>query len=79
MNSLSSLWAKFYHMEGVELSFTRHEQLECYRLRMWINGVSFFDEIIDFCSACSKKKQENIAKFELLKRLNLKYEHHISE
>ena len=79
MSSLATLWAKFYHMEGCEMSFTRHDRLQAYRLRVWFEGCLFFDEIMDFCISCSIKKQEEKTKFELLKKLNIKYEHHIAE
>jgi len=61
-------------MEGMELNFIEDPVQEVYMLTATFNGKVMYNGIMDYCASCSQEKRINNTKYELLKRLNIKYE-----
>ncbi len=73
MSSLASLWAKYYHMEGMILTFECDDTIEACTLKAELNGVVIFNELLDYCISCRRKKAQEKTQLELLKKLNFEY------
>ncbi len=60
-------------MEGMTLTFECNEENESCTLKAELNGVIIFNELMDYCASCRRKKQQVETQFELLTKLNIEY------